>query len=253
MRLRVLAAAGVATAVAAFAAINLVDGDGGGRGVVDKAIAAVAREDSVYHILERKRGTGTVPGARVGPFYFESWYSSDGRRHEKVFSAEGGVRGRLLEEVAGRRRPGLLSGPLLRYDPRADRVYPSGFARGADADELPFVDPHGDPGAALRELEAQGLLSSDGETRIGGVRAYRRVSEPVSEVGGVHRVRYLVDSETYLPLVQRWSLRQDSGETIGFVSRFLVYERLPLDARSEAKLDLDPHPGATCAIGAGPY
>lgn len=252
MRLRALAAVGVASAAAAFATINLVAEDGGGRGVVEKAIAAVARDNSVYHLVERRRGTSTIPGARVGPFYAESWYSSDGRRHEKVFAAAGGGRGRLLEEIAGRRRPGLLSGPLLRYDPRADTVYPSGFARAADAGELPFVDPHGDPGAGLRALEERGLLRLDGETRLGGVRAYRLVSESIpAPEGDEQRFEYLVDSETYLPLVLRGSLRLDSGETLGFVSRFLVYERLPLDSRSEAKLDLDPHPGATCAIGAG--
>jgi hypothetical protein len=33
-------------------------------------------------------------------------------------------------------------------------------------------------------------------------------------------------------------------------TRYVVYARLPLNARSRAKLDLDPHPGARCAPGA---
>ena len=34
-------------------------------------------------------------------------------------------------------------------------------------------------------------------------------------------------------------------------TRYLAYEHLPLDARSRSDLDLDPHPRATCATGAG--
>lgn len=29
--------------------------------------------------------------------------------------------------------------------------------------------------------------------------------------------------------------------------RYLVYERLPLNARTREELDLDPHPGAKCS------
>jgi hypothetical protein len=34
------------------------------------------------------------------------------------------------------------------------------------------------------------------------------------------------------------------------VSEYLVYERLSLNAGCSAPLDLDPHPGAKCALGA---
>jgi hypothetical protein len=87
-------------------------------------------------------------------------------------------------------------------------------------------------------------------TRVGARRAYRLVSDPVDAQGGKQRFEYVVDGETYLPLRQRWSVRR-GDEEFGFVSEFLVYERLPLDARSRARLDLDRHPGATCALGAG--
>lgn len=47
------------------------------------------------------------------------------------------------------------------------------------------------------------------------------------------------------------SHRTRSGGGVDFFTRFLVYERLPLDAESRAQLDLDPHPGAKCSPGAG--
>jgi hypothetical protein len=251
-----LAAGGVAcSAAVAFAAINLVDSGAPGTGVVEQAVAAktvaaLTRENSVYHVLQRRRGTGNVPGAKGGPLYVESWHSSDGGMHEKVFAARGHRRGRLLEEVAGTRRPGRAYGPLLRYDPRENRLYPSGFGTAPGADKLPTIDPEGDPGATLRELQARGLLRVAGATRVANRRAYRLVSGPIRVLDETERVEYVVDSESYLPLRQRFSLRHDS-EVLGFVTEFLVYERLPLNARSRAQLDLDPHPGATCAIGAG--
>jgi hypothetical protein len=247
-----LVAAGVACCAAVvFAAINLVDSDTPGPGVIEKAIAAVTQEESVYHVVQRKRGTGNVPGAHGGPFYVESWNSSDGRMHEKVFAAKGRRRGRLLEEVAGRRLPGRTGGPLLRYDGRQKVIYPSGFGAVPGADKLPTIDPNGDPAASLRGLQARGLLHVDGTTRIRDRRAYRLVSDPIGLFkGDGERYEYTVDSETYLPLTQRWSLHRGS-ERLSFVAEFLVYERLALDARSRALLDLDSHAGADCALGAG--
>ncbi len=257
LRRLTLAVGGAAGAVAvAITAINLGDSDSPETRVADQAvaartIAAVTQENSVYHVLQRKRGFGNVEGANIGPFLIETWHASDGRMHEKVFRDRGGRRGRLLEETAGRGPSGRRVGDLLRYDPRQNTLYPSGIAWGEDADELPVIDPAGNPGANLRELEARGLLHVAGPAEIRGRRAYRLESGPIRRSGdGTARFEYVVDSETYLPMRQRYSLRRGS-QILGFVSEFLVYERLPLDARSRARLDLDPHPGATCAIGAG--
>jgi hypothetical protein len=164
------------SAAAAFAAINLVDSDAPGTGVVDRAVAAVTRNDVVYHVLERTRATapGTPQG---GTFYFESWHTSDGRMHRKVFAARGGRSGRLLEEFAGRRRPRRTSGPALRYDPRENTITKSGFGRAPDADAVADIDPFGDPGAQLRALQEQGRLRLGGTTRVGGRRAYRLASD----------------------------------------------------------------------------
>jgi hypothetical protein len=64
-------------------------------------------------------------------------------------------------------------------------------------------------------------------------------------------VEFLVDSETYLPLAERRSVRPRSGAEIEFRNRYLVYERLPLNARTREQLDLDPHPGARCSPHTG--
>jgi hypothetical protein len=248
------AAAGVAcSAVAAFAAANLVDSDGPGPGVIEKAVAAVTREDVVYHVLQRAHATGAGFPERGPTVYSESWHTTDGRVHAKTFAADGSRRGRLLDEVAGRRRPGRTSGPALQYDPRENTITESGVGRAPDADAVPDLDPFGDPAAQLRALEEEGRLRLAGTTRVGGGRAYRLVSDSTTRWRGFafERVEYLVDSETYLPLSQRVSVRVDSERTYKLFTRFLVYERLPLNEKNRALLDLDPHPGAKCSQFAG--
>jgi hypothetical protein len=255
VRRRTLVAAGaVCSAVAAVAAINLLEsGTPGGARVVEKAVAAVTSEDAVYHVRQRTRATGTGFPEGGQTAYSESWHTTDGRMHAKAFAANGSRRGRLLTEEAGRRRPGRTSGPALRYDPRENTITESGFGRAPDADAVPDIDPFGDPGAQLRALQEQGRLRLAGTTRVGGRHAYRLVSDSTTRWRSFtfERVEYLVDSETYLPLSQRVSARVDPERTYRLFTRYLVYERLPLDARSRAQLDLDPHPGAKCAPRAG--
>jgi hypothetical protein len=173
--------------------------------------------------------------------------------HQKVFAASGERRGKLIGESAGQRRPGRTSGPALRYDPRENTILPSGFGRAPDAGEVPDIDPFADPGARLRELERQGRLRLADTTTFAGRRAFRLVSDSSTRWRGFafERVEYLVDADTYLPLAERVLARVDSGRTYRLFTRYLVYERLPLDRRSRGQLDLDPHPGARCAPGAG--
>ena len=115
----------------------------------------------------------------------------------------------------------------------------------------PALDPFADPGAGLRALEAQGRLRLAGNVEVDGRRAYRLTSGYVQAFGrgAEERAVFLVDAETYLPLASRFTRRFGEG-WIDVFTRYLVYERLPLDARSRAQLDLDPHPGAKCAPGA---
>jgi hypothetical protein len=253
-RRRVLLAVAAACAAAAvFAGLDLLESDTPGTDVVERAVAVVTREDSVYHVLERV--SAVVPGIPESrrPLYIESWTSSDGHIHQKMFAASGDRRGKLLEELAGRRRPGRTSGPALRYDPRENAILPSGFGRSSDSDTVPDLDPFADPGARLRQLEQRGRLRLADTTTFAGRRAFRLVSGSATRWRGFtfERVEYLVDADTYLPLAHRVSARVDTGGTYRLSTRYLVYERLPLNRRSRRQLDLDPHPGASCAAGAG--
>jgi hypothetical protein len=249
---RALGAVGAACAAAvAFAAIDLLDSDAPGAGIVEKAVAAVTRDDAVYHVVARQTASGATGPAWT--LQSESWHTSDGRMHRKLFAVRGERRGRLLDEFAGRRLPGRDGGPALRYDPRENTIMEMGFGRAPDADAVPDIDQFGDPGAQLRAFQEQGRLRLAGTTRVGGRRAYRLVSDSTTRWRGFafERVEYLVDSETYFPLSQRVSARVDAEPTYRLFTRYLVYERLPLDARSRAQLDLDPHPGARCSPFAG--
>jgi hypothetical protein len=249
-----LAATGaLCSAAAAFAAVNLLDSDTPGPDVVEKAVAAVTRGGVIYHVLERATGRSTgIPDVGQQTFYFESWHTTGGRVHRKTFAARGGHRGKLLEEFAGRRLPGRRGGPLLRWEVHSNTISEAGFAVGSDTSGPPRIDPFGDPGTALRTLEQQGRLRLAGTTRVGNRTAYRLVSGvvPGTATGEKDSVEFLVDSQTYLPLVQRHRVG-GSERGITFVTRYLVYERTPLNARSRRQLDLDPHPGAKCSENAG--
>ena len=251
-RFAVAAAGALCAAAAAFAAINLLDSDTPGPGVIEKAVAAVTGEGAVYHVLQRGSGSSTgIPEQRRQSFYFESWHTPDGRTHRKTFEAEPGRRVRLLEDWAGRRLPGRRGGPLLRWDARSNTIYAGGFAVGSGTKGAPRIDPFGDPGATLRALEREGRLRVDGTVQVGDRVAYRLVSGvvPGPTDGEEESVEFLVDSETYLPLAQRYWVRFGSAKPSTYRFRYLVYERLPLNSRTRAQLDLDPHPGAKCSPG----
>jgi hypothetical protein len=250
-RWAVLATGALCSAAAAFAAVNLLDSDTPGPNVVEEAVAAVTREGVVYHVLERATGRGTgIPDVGRQTFYFESWHTTSGRVHRKTFAASGQRRGKLLEESAGRRLPGRRGGPLLRWDAYSNTISDAGFAVGSDPNGPPRLNPFGDPGTALKTLEQDGRLRLAGTARVGKRTAYRLVSGIVTSEGEKHSIEFLVDSETYLPLVQRH--RVGSAEKgITFFTRYLVYGRMPLNAASRKQLDLDPHPGAKCSENAG--
>jgi hypothetical protein len=253
LRRLALAGAGLACAgLAALAAIDVLDSDAPGPGVVDKAIAAVTRDGVVYHVLDRRRVTGSAvpPGIKSRFVLYESWHTTDGRMHQKGFEDRGGRRGRLREEIAGRRPPGRSSGPALRYDVFQNLIHESGF--GTSGSRSPSIDPYSDPGARLRELQRDGRLRVAGTEEVSGQTAYRLVSGVTRGFGGSPmRVEFLVEARTYLPLAQRYSVRLKSGKSFELSIRYLIYEQLPLNARTRGLLALDPHPGAKCSPGAG--
>jgi hypothetical protein len=248
-RLALVAAVVVGAAAASLTATSLLDSDTPGTGVVERAVAAVTRDDVIYHFVERRQFR---PSYEHSDTYVESWHTSDGRIHQRTFASRGDRKGRLLEDWAGRRLPGRRVWPRLRWDVWTNTITEGGFGRGPDTG-APGLGFFGDPGAQLRRLRAQGRLRVAGTTRVGQRRAYRLVSGPVPIEGGKERVEFMVDADTYLPLAQRYSSRPRSSDSehridgVLSVSRYLVHERLPLNARNRALLHLDPHPGAKCS------
>ncbi len=238
-------------ALAAFAAVNLLDEDAPGPNVVELAAAAVSHDDAVYHAIERRRvrasGFGSLPRDN-GSMYFESWYTTDGRRHQKWFTSTDGHKGKLVSEFAGRRVPGRRGGPMLIWDGVTNTITSSRFGTSSGGRGVPSVDSSGDLGQGLRALEAQGRLRVAGTTVVNGRRAYRLTSGTVEgHVAGIReRLEYFVDADTYLPLASRYTEVGDTGNRTELSSRYLVYERLPLNASTGKLLDLDPHPGAKC-------
>jgi hypothetical protein len=251
-----LVAVGIAcVALAAFAAVDLVDSDAPGPSVVERALAAVSDDGTVYHVLERKRLR--APGESVPRenrrIYVESWHTTGGRLHQRLFwAAPDGERGRLFGDFAGSRTEGRRGGPALTWNARDNTIQSIRFGTTRGARGAPSLNPYADPGEALRTFEAQDRLRVAGTADVDGTRAYRLVSGYVQSSPKLReKVEFLVDAETYLPLASHSTQLATSGDRYDLFTRYLVYERLRLDASGRAKLDLDRHPGASCAPGAG--
>jgi len=242
LRRRALVVAGAAcAALAALVAIDLVDSDAPGPGVVDRAVAAMTRAGSVYHVVELM--TFRAEGASQA-LYFESWHTPDGRLHRKTFSVRDGEKGRLLDDFAGRRRrPDRENGAALQWDASSNTIGESGFAGG----DLAYLGPFEDPGSRLRTLREQGRLRTAGTTTVDGRRAYRLVSGTFAVDKDKVSVEVTVDAETYLPLSQRLTLETGAGQKTETLTRYRAYERLALNGESRGRLALDPHPGAKCS------
>jgi hypothetical protein len=245
-----LAVATAFVAVVAFVAANLFGSDDGpAPNVVAKAVAALTQDDAVYHaeVIADYHASGMEDLS--GRTYVETWHTTGGRIRHRSFAVRNGRKGRLVTEFAGQRRPGRLGGPALAYDARKNEIYQIGFGRNPSVKGPPAADPF-DPARSLKELEAAGKLRATGRVDIDGRPAYRLVSGAVPSAGhSVQRVVLLVDAETYLPREQRLFVRAPNGETIRVRWRYLVYERLPLNEKTEALLDFHPPRGAKCAPG----
>ena len=242
VRPRVLAVAGAAcVALAAFIAINLLGSNTPGPSVVDRAVAAVSR-GGVYHVVEVMTLRGPGQPTELDS---ESWYTHDGRLHRTSSTTHEGQR--VVEELAGRRRPGRSAGSALQWDRSSNTIGEGGFASGGG---VPFLDPFTDPGARLQALEKQGKLRAAGTTTVDGKRAYRLVSGKVPVDKDQAEVEIAVDAKTYLPLTQRLTLTMAAGPKVVALTRYRVYERLALNDRTERQLALDRHPGSKCSPGA---
>jgi hypothetical protein len=225
-------------ALAAFAAINLLGSKTPGASVVDRAVAAVSR-GGVYHVVERMTLRGPGQPSEIGS---ESWYTHDGRLHRTSSTTREGQR--VVEELAGRRRPGRSAGSALQWDRSSNTIGEGGFAGGG---ALPFLDPFTDPGAQLQALEKKGQLRAAGTTTVDGKRAYRLVSGEVAVDKDQMEVELALDAKTYLPLTQRLTLTMAAGQKVVALTRYSVFERVALNDRTERLLALDRHPGAQCS------
>lgn len=243
-----VATAGVAAAL--FVVLNVVDSETPAPNVIDRAIAALSDGDAVYHVVSRTRGGVSFDPRGSRALWNESWHTTSGMMHNRWYTDRDGRRGRYVEEFAGRRRPGRRGGPALRWSARDNMITESGFG-SSGGNGAPGLDPF-DPARSLREFQAEGRLRVAGTTEVNGRRAYRLVSGTVpGDNGSKEHTELLVDAETYLPLAQRYSALLKDTSTVKFFTRFLTYERLPLNNKTRANLDLDPHPGAKCSPFAG--
>ena len=247
-----LAAATALAAVAVFVALNLLDSeDGPAPNVVARAVAALTRPDVIYHaeIIGTGRSSD-MPEEGTIRAHYETWHTASGRMRQRSDAGKHPRNGRSYGEIAGQRRPGRRGGPALRYDGFTNTIVESGFGRSNSGKGAPGVDPF-DPGRSLRELQAEGRLRVAGRVEVDGRPAYRLVSGDVRDSDGrIQRTELLVDAKTYLPREQRFSLR-GNGLRQSVRWRYVVYERLPLNDRTESLLHLHAPPRAKCSPFAG--
>ena len=250
-RLLRFAAAAACAAAALFVVLNVVDSETPAPNVIDRAIAALSDGDAVYHVVSRTRGEVSFDPRGTRTLWNESWHTTSGMMHNRWYTDRDGRRGRYVEDFAGRRRPGRRGGPALRWSILDNTITESGFGSSGGGVGAPGIDPF-DPARSLRESQAEGRLRVAGTTEVDGRRAYRLVSGTVpGHSGSKEHTELLVDAETYLPLAQRYSALLKGESTYKSFTRFLTYERLPLNDQTKAHLDLDPHPGAKCSPFAG--
>ena len=228
-------AATAAAAVFALVAIDVVDEDAPGPSVVDRAVAAVSVENSIYH---------TVQVLTFGHqhAYVQGWF---GPRvsHQKIYyhrgkpATESVLRPRLT-------RPGRHVG--IVFDAEHNLIQRARVYRGGGNSDFPEFDPSEDPAASLREFQREGRLRLVGSEEFEGRKVYRLVGDAAHKRGiRVNRVVTLVDAKTYYPVLSKWVFARHGPARVRFTTRFTTYERLPATAENRKLLQMDPHPGAT--------
>ena len=198
--------------------------------VAGAAVAAVSR-GGVYHVVEQMTLRG--PG-RPAELDSESWYTHDGRLHRTSSTTREGQR--VVEELAGRRRPGRSAGSALQWDRSSNTIGEGGFASGG---ALPFLDPFTDPGAQLQALDKKRRAARGGHDhgrrqarRPARVRQGPRGQGP--DGGRDRRGREDLPPAHAAP-------HDEAGSRPKFVAltRYSVYERLALNDKTERRLALD--------------
>jgi hypothetical protein len=227
----------VATAAAialALVVIDVVDEDGPGPNVVERAVAALSVENSIYHMVE----VLTFGGQHV---YRESWFGP-GASREKISYQRGKL---AVEEVLrpGVNRPGRQVGVV--FDAKHNLLQHVRPSRGAGGSDFPEIDPSRDPAAALRGLQRRGRLRVVGSEQFKGREVYRLVGDAPRRGIRVNRMVYLVDAETYYPVLVQWLFAKHGPARVRFTTHLTTYERLPATAENRKLLRMGPHPGAT--------
>jgi hypothetical protein len=255
---RVAPAAGVlaVVALAAVIVIDLLDSEERGSGIVERAVAAVSRENVIWAITERQTitakalepGIDTTPGERT---FARSWYWSEGERSRMLWYRvlPSGGPGRLHGEA--------VSTPerIVWFDAKGNKELAADWddwnedpREGPPADSAyPGFDPVQNPGAQLREHVEQDRLRVAGRTTVRGRTAYRLVSSPIPDPDSSRdrtTVTYLVDARTYLPLEVRQRSVIDSSDVPGggrerLAARieYLRYEALPVTDENKRLLE----------------
>ena len=227
-------AATAAAVVLALVAIDVVDEDAPGPSVVDRAVAAVSVENSIYHTFE-------VLTFGHQHAYRESWFGP-GVSRQKIYYH----RGKLSAEMVLRppvQRPGRHVG--IVFDAEHNLLQHVRPYRGAGNSGFPEIDPSEDPSAALRELQREGRLRLVGSEQFEGRKVYRLVGDVAHQRGiRVNRLVYLVDAKTYYPVLWEWVFANHGPARVRATARFTTYERLPATADNRKLLKMGPHPGA---------
>jgi hypothetical protein len=261
------AAAVLATLViAAVITLDLVDSEEGGAGIVERAVAAVTKDDVIYAITLRAtaRSVALEPGIEATPderMFERTWLWGEGERSRalKYRLLPDGRPGRLVQEVVS--TPDRIvwldseGQVMLDYSPDDDDAWPRPSEEDTgDGSAYPGFDPAADPGGQLREHVDSGRLQVAGRTTVRGRTAYRLVAKaepdarPDDDFG---TLTYLVDARTYLPLEMRQRVVFDHSdvpgggrERVNFRVEYLRYEALPVNDDTKRLVEMGPQPGA---------
>ncbi len=261
--LRRVAPAAAILAVAVLAAVVVIDLVGSEEqdgGILERAVAAVSREDVIYAITERQTVTSEPLEPRTGTSlderaFIRSWLWGAGKRNRalRYRLLPTGRPGRLLEEavVTPERIVSFDAKGRTTLDFAPDEVDPVGDqdeSTKSPADSgYPGFEPGSDPGAQLRAHVESGRLRVAGRAVVRGRSAYRLVSSQRSDPrSGLESetVTYLVDARTYLPLeVRQRSVIDNSDdpergrELLTARIEYLRYEALPVNDRTKRHLE----------------
>jgi hypothetical protein len=242
-------------ALAAVIVIDLLDSEERVGGIVERAVAAVSKDNVIWATTVRatSRTVALEPGVEASPderVFARSWIWADAdRSHAYRYRLRpDGSPGRLVGEwVSTPERITWFDAKgrvMLNYDRDRDHTAPAPRDED-DADDgsgYPGFDPSFDPGVQLREHVERDRLRVAGRTTVRGRIAYRLVGKAGSgEDFGT--VTYLVDARTYLPLEVRqrvifdFSDVPDGGrERVYFRLEYLRYEALPVNDRTKRLL-----------------